>query len=345
MTERPFPASTVARRRTALVTGATGVVGPMLIEELHRRGYAVRALIRSTPVPGLFPGDVTLVRGAINDPAAVAAAVAGADVVFHLAAKLHINSPGKEMHAEYERVNVEGTRSLARSAQDAGVERLILFSTINVYGPSRAGVVWDEASPIRPDSWYAETKARAEGVALALVPSVVLRLAAVYGPQMKGNYPRLLNAVARGRFIPLGSGHNRRTLVHVRDVCSAAVAAAEHPAVAGQAYNVTDGQIHTLKEIIGVLAAVSGKRPPAFHLPIGPVRLAAGLLEDGFRTVGRTAPIGRSTVDKFVEDIAVSGTKMREELGVRPQYDLLTGWRETVRAMREPGSPYPPSAN
>lgn len=332
--DTPLSASAARRRPTVLVTGATGVVGPVLIEQLLRRGYAVRALVRSAPPPGLLPGEIALFHGAITDLPTIRAAVEGCDLVFHLAAKLHINNPGAGARPEYEQVNVEGTRHLAQAARDAGVGRLIAFSTINVYGPNRAGGVWDEASPLQPDSWYAETKARAEEVALAALPSTVLRLAAVYGPRMKGNYPRLLNAVARGRFIPIGDGHNRRTLVHVRDVCAAALSAAEHPAAVGRTYNVTDGQIHTLREIIAVMGAVSGKRPPPFHLPVGPVRLAAGLLEDGFRALGKTSPIGRSTVDKLVEDIAVSGARMQEELGVRPQYDLLTGWRDTVRAMR-----------
>jgi UDP-glucose 4-epimerase len=324
---------TAGRRPMALVTGATGVVGPSLIALLLERGYAVRALVRSTPPAGVLPAAVATIHGAINDLPTLRVAVAGCDAVFHLAAKLHITDPGSETRPEYEQVNVEGTRALARAAREAGVGRLIAFSTINVYGPTPAGAIWDETSPLRPDSWYAETKAQAEDAARAELSTVVLRLAAVYGPRMKGNYPRLLRTIARGRFIPIGDGRNRRTLVHVRDVCAAALAAAEHPAAINQTYNVTDGQIHTLREIIDVLCLVSGKRPPPLHLPIGPVRLAAGVLERGFRALGRTAPIGRSTIDKLVEDIAVSGTRIGGELGVRPEVDLLTGWRETARAV------------
>lgn len=334
MSVLPPATGTVGRRPTALVTGATGVVGPPLIAHLLERGYDVRALVRSSPPGGLFPEAVTPVHGDINDRSALREAVAGCDVVFHLAAKLHIIDPGPAARPAYEQVNVEGTRALARAAREAGVGRLIAFSTINVYGPTPTGAVWDEASPLRPDSWYAETKARAEEVALAELPTVVLRLAAVYGPRMKGNYPRLLRTIARGRFIPIGDGRNRRTLVHLQDVCLAALAAAEHPAATGRTYNVTDGQIHTLREIVAVLCLVSGKRPPPFHLPVGPVRLAAGVVERGFRALGRTAPIGRATIDKLVEDIAVSGARMEGELGMRPQVELLTGWRDTARALR-----------
>jgi len=67
-------------------------------------------------------------------------------------------------------------------------------------------------------------------------------MAAIYGPRMKGNYPRLVKALSRGIFIPVGKGDNRRTLVHEEDAVRAAVLAAQHPRAAGRVYNVSDGQ-------------------------------------------------------------------------------------------------------
>ena len=63
----------------------------------------------------------------------------------------------------------------------------------------------------------------------------------------------------------------------------------------------------------------------------------AGLMEDAFRLVGRKSPIGRDTIDKYTEDIAVDSTRIQTELGFKPQYDLLTGWQETVQEMRRMG--------
>jgi len=61
----------------------------------------------------------------------------------------------------------------------------------------------------------------------------------------------------------------------------------------------------------------------------------AGLMEDAFRLVGRKSPISRDTIDKYTEDIAVDGSLIQKELGFMPQYDLKTGWEETIREMRE----------
>jgi UDP-glucose 4-epimerase len=320
-------------KRTALVTGAGGAIGSALVVRLLARGYAVRALVRESATVAPVADGVEIVRGDITDCGLVQQAVAGADAVFHLAAKLHINNPSLALKDEYFRTNVEGTRCLAKAASAAKVERFIFFSTINVYGSTRPGQLFDEAAPLNPDSWYAETKIDGEQIVLGELPSVVLRVAAVYGPRMKGNYPRLVEAVRRGRLAFIGDGRNRRTLVHETDVCDAAIAALEHEAAAGQTFNVTDGRVHTMREIIAAIASALEQRPPRLSLPARPVRLIAGLLEDGLRLAGKSSPIGRATIDKLTEDIAVSGDKLQSELGFHPGYDLQTGWRQTVAEM------------
>ena len=123
--------------QTAMITGATGVVGPGLVEELLRRGIRVRILSRR-PVPrDLFSIPVDVIAGDVADPDAVARAADGADVVYHLAARLHTPDPDRSLRAEYERVNVEGTRAVMKAALAAGVRRVVLFSTVSVYGANR----------------------------------------------------------------------------------------------------------------------------------------------------------------------------------------------------------------
>lgn len=318
-------------KRTALVTGAAGAIGSTLVRRLSEQGYAVRALVRRQ-VEGM-PAGVEVVRGDINDCQLVRQAVNGMDLVFHLAAKLHLNTPAPELKDEYFRVNVEGTRCLAQAARAAKVERLIFFSTISVYGNSQPGQLLDEEAALHADSWYAETKIEGEKIVLAEGPSVVLRVAAVYGAQMKGNYPRLVQAIRRKRVALVGDGSNRRTLVHTEDVCGAAIAAAEETEAVGQIFNVTDGSTHTMREIIAAIAAALQQPPPKLHLPARPVRLVAGLLEDGFGLAGKKSPVNRATIDKLTEDIAVSGEKIQRRLGFQPRFNLQDGWRQTVEHM------------
>jgi UDP-glucose 4-epimerase len=322
-------------KRIALVTGAGGAIGSALTGRLLAKGYGVRALVRAAAPELDEARGLEVIRGDITNCRLIRQAVAGVDVVFHLAAKLHVNNPAANLKDEYFRVNVEGTRCISGAARAAHVKRLIFFSTINVYGSSSPGELLDEDAPLRPDSWYAETKVEGEKVVLSELPAVVMRVAAVYGPRMKGNYPRLIKAMRRKRLALIGDGSNRRTLIHTEDVCEAAIVAAEAEDVAaGQIYNVTDGRVHTMREILSAIAAALNQRPPRLFLPARPARILAGLLEDGLGVVGKRAPVGRATIDKLTEDIAVSGDKLQRQLGFQPRYCLLDGWRQTIEQMK-----------
>lgn len=322
---------------TFLVTGGTGAIGPTLVRRLLEQGHQVRVLARHALPVNTLPSSVEFYQGDITDTDVLAVACHGVKVVFHLAAKLHINNPSEELKAEYQRVNVTGTRNLAEAAQEAGISRLVFFSTISVYGPTRPGEVLDEGSSPQPQSFYMQTKREAEIVALSATQrdsrqplATVLRLAAVYGPRIKGNYASLVSAIQKRWFIPIGTGTNRRTLVYDRDVASAALLAAEHPLAAGQTYNVTDGQIHTVSEILDAIYLAFHMHRPRYHIPTPFVRFPIKVVEHSFHLVGKSSPISQAMIDKLLEDVAVSGDKIQRELGFQPQYDLLLGWHEAI---------------
>ncbi len=188
--------------------------------------------------------------------------------------------------------------------------------------------------------FYAKTKRAAEQIVLKTKQpdgqplGTVLRFGAIYGPRIKENYQRLVQALAHGRFIPIGDGSNRRTLIYDRDVAKAALLAVQRPNAAGKVYNVSDGQFHTLKEIIIAICQSLGRNPPRYSFPVGPARIMAGLMEDTLRLVGQKSPVSRDTIDKYTEDIAVSSQRIQTELGFKPQYDLKMGWRETINEMK-----------
>jgi len=327
---------------TVLVTGATGAIGHRVVHALHAAGYTLRTLSLDTPGPKLFPPEVDNLIGDVTDPMAVHAAMHGIDAVVHLAAQLHIANPPPELQEMFEKVNVGGTAAVAAAAEKAGVQRVIMASTIAVYGPA-AGKILDEDSPARPDTLYAKTKLAAERIVLGATRpdgralGTVLRFAAVYGGRVKGNYRRLIRALSRGCFVAVGDGSNRHTLIYDKDLAQAVVLALVHPAAAGQVFNVTDGRCHSLKEIIAAMCLALGRTPPRWSLPRKPVRWLAGLMDDAAKAIGHQSSIGRATIDKFTEDFAVSGDKIRHELGFASHYDLESGWRQTVAELRETG--------
>jgi nucleoside-diphosphate-sugar epimerase len=325
-----------------LVTGATGSVGPAIVSALRAGGHFVRTLSLDPPPTVGWPDGVEMRLGDITNQSDVYLAASGCDAIIHLAALLHVVDPPPNMRERYERVNVGGTLNVVNAAKKGNVEKIICFSTIAVYGQSN-GSVLHEGSPVNPDSFYGKTKLEAEQIVLGAKnlngssAGTVLRLGAVYGPRIKGNYQQLTLALAHNRFIPVGCGSNRRTLVHVHDVARAAMTVLEHPSAIGRIYNVSDGQFHELNKIIAAICSALGRRPPAFSLPTVPVRLVAGTVEVAFRFCRLHPPIRRSAIDKYTEDIAVSSDRIRHELGFTHEYDLEAGWKETIRGMQEVG--------
>jgi UDP-glucose 4-epimerase len=218
-----------------LVTGATGAVGPAVVDACLGRGWRVRTLSADAGPAGLFPPEVDARVGDVGDTTAVQSAVEGVAGVVHLAALLHRFGPAALEADAYRHVNVEGTRTVVEAAQAAGVERVVFLSTISVYRPS-PGSMLDEQSPVEPVTWYGRSKLEAESIVRAAMVDgrpigTVLRAAAVYGPRVKGNYRRLAEAIACRRFMPIGDGRNRRTLVHVRDLARAIVTGSFAPAI------------------------------------------------------------------------------------------------------------------
>jgi len=325
-----------------LVTGATGALGPRIVQALHEAEYSIRTLSLSEPQVGLFPDSIEVCIGDVTDPMTVQSAVQGVGAVIHLAAILHIVNPPNSLRGKFERINVGGTANVVEAAVQGGVRRLVLFSTIAVYGSS-TGQILTEETPPKPDTFYAQTKLAGERIVLAAkrqdgqAMGTVLRMGAVYGSRIKGNYLRLVQSLARGRFVPIGDGRNRRTVIHDRDAAAAAVLAVSHPAAAGKVFNVSDGQFHTMNGIITAICEALGCNSPRIKLPVGPVRFVAGLIEDTAGLIGRQSPIGRTTIDKYTEDVAVDSRRIRAGLGFTPQFDLAAGWQEAVSEMRRIG--------
>jgi len=99
-----------------LVTGATGAIGPRVVDALHNTGYQIRAFSFDAPTAGMFPQSVEVLIGDVTDQIAVQSAMQGVDAVVHMAALLHIVNPPPGLREKYERINVGGTATVVEAA-------------------------------------------------------------------------------------------------------------------------------------------------------------------------------------------------------------------------------------
>lgn len=317
-----------------LVTGATGVAGPALVNLLIEKGYCVRVFSRHCKGFDLFPREVERFQGDLLDGMALSMALKDVDGVFHLAAKLH-DTRGLCRDDELTHTNIKGTQILVNLARGAGVKRFVFFSTINVYGNCLENECFTETSPVNPREGYARSKLEAENIVLAGVHDdpdgfapVVLRVAAVYGKRIKGNYKTLILYLKKGGFLLLGSGANLRTLIFDKDLAAAALLALEHPGAPWQIYNVTDGYVYSFNEIVLSICASLGRKALFLKVPEKLVKLSLNLVNKMFWS--RRLIQLSMMAEKQMESVAVSGKKIQDELGFLPRYGLNKGWKEVV---------------
>jgi nucleoside-diphosphate-sugar epimerase len=265
-----------------LVTGASGFLGHAVASAIVAAGHEVRCFQRR---PSGVTG-ATDVLGSVTDPAAVTAAVAGVDAIVHLAAKVSLAGAP----AEFETVNVDGTRSLLDAARAAGVPRLVFVSSPSVAhtGASITGSDALPADPAHARGDYARTKAAAELLALA-ADSPELRVVAVrphlvWGPGDPQLTERIVERARAGRLPLLGHGAALIDSTYVDNAASAIAAALDRvDAVHGNAYVITNGEPRPVAELLAGICTAAGVAPPAWSVPAGVARAAGSLIEAAWR--------------------------------------------------------------
>jgi len=238
-------------------------------------------------------GQDGVVVGDLGPDTDWSSALEGVDAVVHLAARVHVmDEEAEDPLAEFRRVNVAGTDNLARQAAEAGVKRLVFLSSIKVNGevtqPGNPFTVEDAPAPQDP---YAVSKFEAEE-ALRRVEKetglevVIIRPPLVYGPEVKGNFLRLIQLVQKGYPLPLGRVNNKRSLVALDNLVDLILTCLDHPGAAGQTFLVSDGEDLSTPELVRKIARAMGKKPRLVPVPLVMLRLAG-------RITGKSAEVER----------------------------------------------------
>ena len=252
------------------------------------------------------------------------------EIAFHAAAKVEdFGDP-----AEFERVNVQGTRNVVAACKAGGVRRLVHVGTEAALMAGQPLVNVDESAPLRPDSpaLYSSTKAKAEQVVRgADLETVVVRPRFVWGSGDTTLLPALIEMVRSGRFRWIGGGHHLTATTHVDNTVEGLwLAATKSPA--GGVYFVTDGEPVVFREFLTEMLGTQGVEIPDKSVPPAVAGAAARAAEGIWRTLKRPGnpPLTRFAVWVSSQECTIDISRAERDLGYRP----VTTREEGLRKMR-----------
>ncbi|MEM5386434.1 SDR family oxidoreductase [Paraburkholderia phymatum] len=307
-----------------LVTGANGFVGRSLCRALLSEGHVVTGLVRQA---GGCPNGTQewLHNGKdfANLPATWPQNLIS-DCVVHLAARVHVmRDDAADPLAAFRQTNVEGTLRVAKAACQRGVRRMIFVSSIKAMAEVDPGRPLSENNPLCPQDAYGRSKCEAEQALIQFgketgLDVVIVRPPLVYGPEVRANFLRLMDAVWRGMPLPLGAVSARRSVIYVGNLTDALVRCVTDPRAARQCFHVADSGAPTVAELVRSLAL--HLRKPSRMLPV-----PAGWLRAAGRLTGRSAEI-----DRLIGSLQVDTTHIREVLGWRAPFSTDDGLSATA---------------
>ncbi|MDE5957358.1 MAG: NAD-dependent 4,6-dehydratase LegB [Muribaculaceae bacterium] len=252
------------------ITGADGFIGSHLTEALLQEGYHVKALAQYNSfndwgwLEQVSHPELQVVTGDVRDPNFCREFVRDADTVFHLAALIAI--PFSYVAPDsYIDTNVKGTLNICQAARDAGVERLLVTSTSEVYGTAMR-VPIDETHPKQPQSPYSASKIGADAIALSFhnafgLPVTLVRPFNTYGPRQSARaiIPTIISQIATGeRVIKVGDLTPTRDFNYVADTCRGFIEIARSPLTIGEEVNIATGREVTMQQTLDTIASLMG---------------------------------------------------------------------------------------
>lgn len=304
---------------TTVVTGASGHVGANLVRALIKNNQPVRALVHEhkQPLNGL---DVDIVCCDICDLNSLRDAFSGAEVVYHLAARISISMDDWPL---LETVNVTGTRNVVEASISCGVRRLIYFSSIHALVQEPLDIPVDESRPWAENDNipYSRSKALAckeviNGITKGL-DAIILTPTGIIGPNdyQPSYFGEVLLSLAHGRLPALvNSGFN---WVDVRDVVECAIRAEKH--APGGAHYLLSGHWVSLREVASLVAEITGIPAPRIVLPMWLARIGIPVFSALYRLSGKRPLYTSGSMESLRGNPKISHDRATHDLGYQPR--------------------------
>jgi 2-alkyl-3-oxoalkanoate reductase len=332
--------SSAAGGDKVLVTGATGLLGSHLAEQLVAQGHSVRALVRrGSRTEFLETLGVEIIRGDLTDQKACAVALSNVARVFHCAAK--VGDWGT--WPEFQTGCIDATSTLAQAAARAGVDRFVHISSTSAYGhPSDQVTPIDETAALGQNVWildyYTRSKVDCERVLWQMaeagaLPLTIIRPSWLFGERDRTTVPRFIREFGRDRMLIVGKGDNPLSAVYAGVVAEAAILAARDAGSRGEAYNITSQGRITQQEFIDLFADAFKMPRVRRHVSYRLAFAGGFVLEMQGRLLRRSSPprVTRYGAWLLGRRLEYSTEKARERLGWRPSISYRESIERTVR--------------
>lgn len=320
-----------------LVTGATGFVGKAIVASLIEKDFEVVRLgglanENTGKLPDFFSADIADAEsfGALGE-------IKNLDVIIHSAGLAH--QFGEVRKEDFWKINVEGTKNVARLGAELKIRHFILISSVAVYGNVKKRGdkdIIDENFPCEPESLYAQSKLESENAAIEIcgqnnIALTILRLATVIGENDRGNTARLIKAIDKGLFIWIGKGENYKSLIYKDDVAGACLKILDKKTSETEVFNVSAEPI-LMKDVVSEISAALNKKVPGIYVPVW-------LLEKVFRLNSKVFHLKRvlklsETTQKWLSEDVYSGDKIASEYGFRAETPISEAIQRQVEAYK-----------
>lgn len=309
-----------------LVTGAGGFIGSHLVEKLIESGADVRALVHYNSrndwgllekIPQEKQRAIEILTGDVQDPFGMRQAVAGCEVVFHLAALIAIPYSYRSP-ASYVDTNVKGTLNILEACRNENVSKIVHTSTSETYGTALYTPI-DEKHPLQGQSPYSASKIGADKIAESYFLSFGLPVATIrpfntFGPRQSARavIPTIISQAMTKDVIHLGALDPVRDLNFVKDTVNGFIKIAESEKSVGEVINIGFGQGISIGDLAQKIAGLMQKE------------LEITASEERFRPA-------KSEVMKLI----CNNQKAWELVGWKPQFTLEQGLTETIEFIQE----------
>ncbi|MFZ6817400.1 UDP-glucose 4-epimerase family protein [Undibacterium sp. Ji22W] len=311
-------------KNNILITGATGFVGSHLLQMALAQNREVIC-----PVRGSSTSDSqTPVIGTIDRNTDWHVYLTNVHTVIHCAARVHVmNDTEADPLAAFREVNLHGTLRLAEQAAAAGVGQFIYLSSVKVNGEMTAlGEAFTESDKPQASDPYGISKQEAEAALLALgqrtgMAITIIRPPLVYGRGVAANFLSLLIWVKKQIPLPLGSIHNQRSFVFVKNLTDFILHCVQNPQAYNQVFLISDGKDLSTTELLREAAK-------ALEVPSRLLPFPAGLINFSATLIGK-----KNIADRLCQSLSIDSSKARDLMQWTPPYSVQQGLRESAASL------------